>query len=625
MLTDRIYFSTYQPSTPGRKKMIKNSLKILTFAFLILCMGSVISAADDSVDAPRLPTAASLGLRPSDTVGMLSRQIEDADAIEFSNGLLQVDSHEDVNALLAKFKGFPPEKQQLTLNAVVIMAMGTLERAHRVDQTVLWTTARLTDFLLGNCFLPATHVWLEGDPMRLAYLRNPAVAQSVMRGRDDPFLTHLTKGFMAGAKAFGQTYCNLYDFILAQKVFDAHGIFRNMESMPAVIAIFSRAVADNWCPTEDFSVAIEEAKRDDEDRRSATGSTSTIGTIASGAVLRTLSAQRFTEEAVVFVEGLFGKEIPLDELLGQYIRLSEPQKSEVLKVAIVQALTFLDGADAGRNPKALWVTARLAAFLLSNRSLPLLHGWLDGVTVDVEDDDVPSNVSALTHLMYPRTGMLHMAMASLVAGEAPSEVAGSSTSIFDLTKFFKNVAAQFDEAYRATDRMSKAQFHMDKARFPSRVMPHFPAILDIAAQMALVAQERASELAREADSRSPARGFARAALLSDGLDDDGRGAAAVAAAHDDSALRVVVERPSLGGRRVDAVATPIPAVLHAVPAGKFPGTGSNMKSPLLVDAASINSMGVPAVTGSGKGTGDDDDTPKPKRGLLYYLTFGCCC
>lgn len=549
-------------------------------------MGSVISAADDSMEhAFRAPRAADSGIRPDTIINLLRRGVKSED-VEFSTRLLQVGSDVAVDDLLKAFRIFEPSKQQSTITAIVVMAIGTLERAAAVDQTVLWTTARLANFLLGNCLLPATHVWLDRDPQRFTYLRNASTAQSVVDGRINPFLTTLSERFMAGAKAFGQTYCDSYDFILAQEALDRGHIFGDVKCIPTAVDTFSRAVAKNWAPVvvdlSEVAGAVEEvAGRDDEDRHSATGSTSTVGTIATGAVLRTLQSLRFADEAVSFVGRLFADPsastpVSLDVLLGQYAGLGEAIRSDILKAAIVQALVFLDGADVGRNLQALWVTARLSGFLLGNRLLLPFHGWLDGVNVGIPDDHMPLNVSALVYLVHPTDGMLPTAMHRLATRELPQEEP-DSTNISDLSKFFKSIAAEFDGAYREMDNMSKVQFRQDRAGSRTRTRPNVLEILERAVQMALDAQERASEAARDRDDMSPLRVTRVAALEDDGHD----------------ARRVVRTRP-LDLRGVD---------------GLVPNTSSDPTARLLVAAHSVNT---------------DADEDEPKRCWLARLCCWCC-
>lgn len=568
-------------------------------------MGSVISASEDT---PSLPTAASSGIVPGRVVRILSREIK-ADEAAFSERLFRISGAEEVDTLLTTFREFEPAKQQSTLKAVVVMAIGVLEGAGRVDQTVLWTTVRLADFLLGNCLLPATHVWLDGDSQRLTYLRKPATARSVMDdGRSvNLFLPHLAQGFMAGAKAFGQTYCDFYDFILAQKAFDARHIFGDATCMPTLVDIFNRAVAQNWKPVEmdhageaEAGAAEERGGRDEDHHsathHSATGSTSTIGTIAAGAVLRTLSAKITADTPIRFADRLFadptrGATVSLDELLGEYNRLDDAGRSEVLKAVVVRAVDFLHGADADRNPQAWWVTARLAGFLLGNRLLPPLHGWLDGVNVDI-DDDTPANVSALVHLMAPRTGMLHTAMISLIAGGMPQEEAGGST-IFELTRMFKDVAVSFDGAYREIYTMSRTQYHRDRAGLSTRIMPSILEVFNRAAQMVLAARERESERGRDEDSRSPVRAQARTALM------------------DDTSTTTAAIRPYAHGLLgADDSAAQRVEQDHVV---YMPTVSGDSKAPLLT-----------RVEGSVNRDRGEDDTP-PKRGFLYWITCGCCC
>lgn len=459
-------------------------------------MGSLISASDtdepaieDDMSELRIPKAASLGLLPDRIIPMLGAKIG-RDELQFSNRLLEVVSRVSVNTLLAEFKQLAPEKRQTVRTAIFVMSVRKLERAGRVNQEVLWTTARLVDFWLGDCFLPVTHAWLEGDPQRLKYLRNPAVAQSVIDGRDNPHLVAFAEGFVQGARAFGQTYCNLYDLILMQDAFDESRIFDGVRGIPPVEVIFSRAIAQHWKPVEMEFEAAEEMAARDADRHSASGATSTTGTITVGLVLQTLTKRTFSGSGPVteFADRLFCApkrgDFPLADLLGLYARLDGEGQGDVLKAVIVRALAFLDTTDISRQPLSLWITARFAAFLLSNGLLPPLHDWLYDVTVDMADADASSNVSALQHLMAPRNGILNVAMESFEAGEVVPELAGSSTSIFGLTEFFKKVAAKFDDAYRTCDLMSKTQFFMDEAKFSKRFRPNPLDVLDIAVQMA---------------------------------------------------------------------------------------------------------------------------------------------
>ena len=159
-------------------------------------------------------------------------------------------------------------------------------------------------------------------------------------------------------------------------------------------------------------------------------------------VLSTLE-RTLTREAVDFSEELFTKGAKTVEgLLTEYKGSDDQKQEKILTAVIVGAVKRLTkGSDK------IWVTARLANFLLGNRLHPATYGWLD--------DDV----EILTYLRDPET----------------QSVRDTSSLIYQLTQKFINGAANFTKTYAFYDQFTLTQHSFDVSEIfgdiSQRVLP----------------------------------------------------------------------------------------------------------------------------------------------------------
>lgn len=159
-------------------------------------------------------------------------------------------------------------------------------------------------------------------------------------------------------------------------------------------------------------------------------------------VLSTLE-RTLTREAVDFSEELFTKRAKTVEgLLTEYKGRDDQKQEKILTAVIVGAVKRLTkGSDK------IWVTARLANFLLGNRLHPATYGWLD--------DDV----EILAYLRNPAT----------------QSVTDKSSLIYQLTQKFINGAANFTKTYAFYDQFTLIQHSFDASEvfgdISQRVLP----------------------------------------------------------------------------------------------------------------------------------------------------------
>lgn len=164
-------------------------------------------------------------------------------------------------------------------------------------------------------------------------------------------------------------------------------------------------------------------------------------------VLSTLE-RTLTCEAVDFSEELFTKGTKtVEDLLTEYNGRDDQKQEKILTAVIVGAVKRLTkGSDK------IWVTARLANFLLGNRLHPATYGWLD--------DDV----EILTCLRDPET----------------QSVTDISSLIYQLTQKFINGAANFTKTYAFYDQFTLTQYSFDTSGIFGNIDQRFlPRAVDI--------------------------------------------------------------------------------------------------------------------------------------------------
>lgn len=360
---------------------------------LVMTVGGSVFASFDDQD----PAITSARIAPGAVLSTLKRTLS-REAVDFSGELLTKRT-KTVDALLREYKDAENHNQEKFLTAVI---MGAVENLTSRGSDKIWVTARLASFLLGNRLLPATHGWFCDDVEILAYLRKPETASD---RSPQSFISKLAERFEAGAKAFATTYCNFNEFALMQYSYDSSRIFGDVSQriMPSTIDIFNEAVASAW---QEFGYKFFQVYTAPQ-RRGSEASTDTAGTFDSAQ----FNALAIAMEADNFSAGFFSASsaYSLPDMLQQYKAANKSTQRIMLKSLVDETARFLDKTDLRSTnftvkKESYLVVARLIGFLLSNRLLPPVHGWLD--ILDLADITMEDHVSRLGYLMHPKTGMI---------------------------------------------------------------------------------------------------------------------------------------------------------------------------------------------------------------------------